>query len=137
MLIGEITRTTGVAKDTIRYYERLGLIRLAPAGRRSNNYKEYADDTAERLVQIGQLKALGFTLVEIGDLLAVITRVDACVDMPERIEKKMREVDERIRLLQGYRARLQAVLSECDRTCCVAAAGLPSCISIPVQLAGR
>lgn len=133
MLIGAISRTTGVPKDTIRYYERLGLLQLAPSGRRRNNYKEYADDTPERLVQIGHLKTLGFTLVEIGELLAVIER-DVCADLPERIELKIRGIDERIQLLQGYRARLDAVLAECDRSCCVTGSGLPSCIPIPTPV---
>jgi DNA-binding transcriptional MerR regulator len=72
MLIGDITRGAGVPRDTIRYYERLGLVQLAPRSRRSNNYKEYAEDTVERLAQIGQLKELGFTLAEIRDLLAML-----------------------------------------------------------------
>jgi DNA-binding transcriptional MerR regulator len=129
MLIGEITQRTGVPKDTIRYYERLGLVQLAMRGRRSNNYKEYADDTPGRLMQVGQLKALGFTLVEIGQLLDVIGRnADLCEDLPERVDEKIRGIDERIRALQGYRARLDAVLSACSRGGCVATAGLPSCL---------
>lgn len=129
MLIGEITRRTGVPKDTIRYYERLGLVRLAIRGRRSNNYKEYADETPERLVQVAQLKALGFTLAEIGELLEVIGRnADLCGNLPERVDEKIRGIDERIRALQGYRARLDSALSACSRGGCVATAGLPSCL---------
>jgi len=134
MLIGAISRATGLPKDTIRYYERLGLLGLAPSGRRGNNYKEYADDTPDRLGRIGHLKALGFTLAEIGELLAVIGGREACADLPERIEQKIRGIDERIELLRGYRARLDAVLAACGPSCCVTSTGLPTCITVPARV---
>lgn len=126
MLIGEINRRTGVARDTIRYYERLGLIELDH--RRVNRYKEYADDTVERLGHIAQLKELGFTLSDIGELLTVLQGADACADLPQRVDQKVRQIDERISVLQRYRTRLQTVRRECQPGCCVVTLGLPSCI---------
>jgi MerR family transcriptional regulator, copper efflux regulator len=77
MLIGELSKKTGVSKDTIRFYEKLGLlvasvdeassIALRQAGTRL--YKEYGPETMERLAMITQGKGLGFTLSEIKQLL--------------------------------------------------------------------
>lgn len=64
MLISELAQKTGLSKDTIRFYEQLGLVK--PFQRRpGNGYKEYDDSTVERLILISQAKALGFTLSEI------------------------------------------------------------------------
>lgn len=129
MLIGEVTRRTGVSRDTIRYYERLGLVQLASRGRRGNNYKEYAEDTADRLTSIAQLKAPGCTLADIKELFPLLERsADPCAELPERIGQKMRATDERIRMLEGYRTRLAGVLRDCRPGCCTVTIGLPSCI---------
>lgn len=128
MLIGDITRRTGVPRDTIRYYERLGLIELDARPRRGNNYKEYAADTVERLGQIARLKELGFTLNDIRELLSVLAGSDPCADLPARIDEKVRGIDDRIRLLATYRTRLHAVRRECQPGCCTVTLGLPSCI---------
>lgn len=64
MLIGELAQRTGISRDTIRFYEKMGLI-SAPQRQLSSGYKEYDDATVERLTLIAQAKALGFTLNEI------------------------------------------------------------------------
>lgn len=69
MLIGELAQKTGLTRDTIRFYEKLGLISASdrPAGTRV--YKEFSENTMERLLLIHQAKTLGFTLSEIKQLL--------------------------------------------------------------------
>ncbi|MEB3336132.1 MAG: MerR family transcriptional regulator [Leptolyngbyaceae bacterium] len=69
MLIGELAQKTGLTRDTIRFYEKMGLISASdrPAGTRV--YKEFSENMMERLLLIHQAKTLGFTLNEIKQLL--------------------------------------------------------------------
>jgi MerR family transcriptional regulator, copper efflux regulator len=69
MLIGELSKKTGVSKDTIRFYEKLGLLAGSDRQAGTKLYKEYSPETVERLVMIYQGKGLGFTLSEIKQLL--------------------------------------------------------------------
>jgi len=66
--IGEIAGRAGVNIQTLRYYERRGL--LAPASRRESGYREYDEEDVRRVRFIRRAQDLGFTLEEIGDLLA-------------------------------------------------------------------
>src|SRR5574337_579822 len=69
--IGAVARRAGVGIDTIRYYERENL--LPPPRRRASGYRDYGPDVVERLRFIRRAKALGFTLEEIRELLALST----------------------------------------------------------------
>jgi MerR family transcriptional regulator, copper efflux regulator len=69
MLIGELAKQTGVSKDTIRFYEKLGLLVATDWQAGTRLYKEYGPEAMERLAMIGQGKGLGFTLSEIKQLL--------------------------------------------------------------------
>lgn len=69
MLIGEVVEKTGFSKDTIRYYEKIGLIKVEKKQRRHNNYKEYSSEVIERLEIIKRAKHLGFSLSEIASLI--------------------------------------------------------------------
>ena len=68
MLIGELSRQTGLSKDTIRFYEKNGLIQSGKRKAGSRIYREYSTGVIERLGMIRQGKALGFTLSEIREL---------------------------------------------------------------------
>jgi MerR family transcriptional regulator, copper efflux regulator len=93
MLIGELSKKTGVSKDTIRFYEKLGLITATDRQAGTKLYKEYSPEMVERLSMIGQGKGLGFTLSEIKQLLnewgggAMSKR-----DQIKVIERKIREI---------------------------------------------
>jgi MerR family transcriptional regulator, copper efflux regulator len=69
MLIGELSKKTGVSKDTLRFYEKLALIVGNDREAGTRLYKEYGPETVERLAMITQGKSLGFTLSEIKQLL--------------------------------------------------------------------
>jgi MerR family transcriptional regulator, copper efflux regulator len=69
MLIGELSKQTGLSKDTIRFYEKLGLIAASNYDLGTKSYKRYSSETIERLSTIVQGKSLGFTLSEIKQLL--------------------------------------------------------------------
>lgn len=70
MLIGELAKRTGVSRDTLRFYGRLGLLAGAPARASSNNYRRYDPAMVERVLLVRQAKLLGFTLKEIARLVA-------------------------------------------------------------------
>ncbi len=69
MLIGELSRQTGLSKDTIRFYEKIGLITAISNEIGKKSYKRYSSETIDRLSMIAQGKGLGFTLGEIKQLL--------------------------------------------------------------------
>ena len=66
---GQVAKQTGVNVETLRYYERQGLIDAPP--RTASGYREYPAETVSRIRFIRRAKALGFTLQEIGDLLSL------------------------------------------------------------------
>jgi MerR family transcriptional regulator, copper efflux regulator len=108
MLINELAKATGFSKDTIRYYEKIGLITIPEKARRANNYKEYPDEILRKLRTIAHLKELGFTLEEIRELL--VRREMNALDKHTTfriIEQKMLHLDTQIDRLRLYRLRLE------------------------------
>ncbi len=93
MLIGELSAKTGLSRETIRFYERLGLIRIGRKQRRDNNDEEYA--VLARLLTIRRMRDFGFTLREAVDLLDMIAVT--CGKGSRLSEKKMERLDEKIR----------------------------------------
>ena len=90
MLIGELVERTGLTKDTIRFYEKKGLISLDRKSRRENNYKEYPEQVLEKLMLIRKLKDMGFTLNEIDTFLDLWRDEDAnCKDVKYTLENKI------------------------------------------------
>lgn len=69
MLIGQLSKKTGLSKDTIRFYEKIGLITATDKQAGTRIYKEYDEQMVERLSMINQGKGLGFTLGEMKQLL--------------------------------------------------------------------
>src|SRR5688500_14392362 len=95
LTIGQLARTAGVNVETVRYYERRGLMPI-PA-RRESGYRLYSADDLERMQFIRRAKDLGFTLREIEDLLMI--RADpqcTCSDVHERAMRKIEDIDARI-----------------------------------------
>ena len=108
MLINELSKASGFSKDTIRYYEKIGLIELPKHARRDNNYKDYPDEVLQILKTIRNLKALGFTLEEIREIIVreQIGALDA--DTTFRIiEQKIIHLDMQVDKLLLYKHRLQ------------------------------
>ena len=99
--IGAVARRAGVGIDTIRYYEREGL--LPEPQRRASGYRDYGPDVVERLRFIRRAKDLGFTLEEIRELLALSTdRERGVKTVKQRAEARLGEVEHRIRELQPW-----------------------------------
>lgn len=118
MRIGELARRTGFSRETLRYYERRGLLEGRGPCRGPNRYREYSERSLERLEAIRALKEHGFTLSEIRRLLSERAPADRCEGVPEALEAKLRAVDEHIVQLRRYRRRLAAALSECEGAAC-------------------
>lgn len=111
MLIGELSKKSELSKDTIRFYEKIGLI--SHIGRQSshNNYKQYDSKTLERLKLIKRAKELGFTLNEIRQVIN--DWQDNKLSKSEKIQifhNKILDIDERINNLKDIKAYLQSKL---------------------------
>ena len=100
--IGQLAEAAGVHVETIRYYERRGLLPEPP--RSAAGYRQYGPDDLWRLEFVGRAKALGFTLTEVGELLQEDTRSDVgsvraiVLRKLEAIEARQREPPARARL---------------------------------------
>ncbi len=96
MQIAELEQRTGVNRHTLRYYEKAGL--LQEVGRRGNNYRDYPEKAVERVAMLRQLKALGFSLREIREVLDAL-RSDSidCEQGAVLMAEKKAAVDEKIR----------------------------------------
>lgn len=113
MTIGRLARGAGVGTETLRYYERLGLIR--PQRRTESNYRLYGTEAVRRLAFIRRAQALGFSLEEIRELLSLHHRADARAAQVKAIaEERIREVEDRLRDLERMREGLQALSAQCS-----------------------
>lgn len=127
MLIGTLAAESGFSRDTIRYYEKRGLLPSNELGRHENNYKDYSPKIVERLAQISQLKSLGFSLTEIKSLLSSFDANDlSCSDLPRKLKDKIAMFDKKIELLKQYKSQLEIIDQACDSEC-GDGSGFPEC----------
>lgn len=104
MKIGALARAAGVSCDTLRFYEKLGLIRSARA---DNSYRRYAPETVQLVAYIRSAQKLGFTLAEIGaSTPAVWSAPDPDAAVAELLAAKVSVIDQRIAELQALRMEL-------------------------------
>jgi len=108
MLIGQLSRRTGFSKDTIRYYEKIGLIVLSKRIHRKD-YKDYPEDLVHTLAAIRKYKQLGFTLEEIRELLVLQSvQVLDISKLLQVVNIKIAGVDDEIEKLHALKLRLNA-----------------------------
>jgi MerR family transcriptional regulator, copper efflux regulator len=113
LTIGELAKQSHVHVETVRYYERRGLI-PKPA-RTVSNYRMYSTDHLLRVKFIKQAQGLGFTLKEIKRLLALRAAPRAkCADVQNYAIQKIGDIQDRIRSLQRMRSSLEKLLRECS-----------------------
>lgn len=113
LTIGRLAKKAGLGIETVRFYERQGLI--PPPARTGSNYRIYAEEEVARLKFIKRAKTLGFTLNEIKELLTLrhdphTTRAD----IKERTLAKLADVNRKIQDLARIKAALEHLVSECD-----------------------
>ena len=112
LTIGELARACGTSPDTIRYYERE---RLLPRPQRApSRFRLYEPPAVARLRFIREAKALGFSLNEIRELLALrVDRTKTCGDVRTRARAKIAEIDARIDELARMKAALDRLAAGC------------------------
>lgn len=112
MKIGELAHRTGVGIDTVRYYERQGL--LPAPSRQPSGYRHYAHSDVARLRFIRRAKALGFTLVEIRELLALSDhRDDDMAGLKSTAAEKLAEIEAKLAELTRIRDGLRSLVASC------------------------
>ena len=112
MSIGEVARRAGIGVETVRFYEREGL--LAEPQRRASGYRQYGEDAVDALRFIRRAKELGFTLKEISGLLNL--RLDTTAsraDVREQARAKVADIEARIADLQRMRGSLLKLIRKC------------------------
>ena len=111
--IGELANRLGCSVETLRYYEREGL--LQATGRSGNGYRFYNHQSERQLAFILRAKTMGFSLEDIRELLAI--RVDptanSCGDVRSIAESKLAQVDRKLAELQAMRDALSKVVHAC------------------------
>lgn len=109
MQIGELAKRGGVSVQTVRFYERKGLLPEPP--RRESGYRNYSEEDLERVRFILQAKSLGFSLEEIRDILRMRERGKCpCVDVIAMAECHLREIEDRLDHLARFRNELERAL---------------------------
>ncbi len=109
--IGEVAQRTGLTAPTIRYYESIGLLR-APA-RSESGYRRYSEETVDELAFIKKGQALGFSLDELGEILALSrSGRPPCTHVLTMARRHLAAVEERIRQFRRFRDQLSAELAK-------------------------
>ena len=110
--IGQVAKQTGVTVETVRFYEKQGLIELPQ--RSESGYRQYPVETTKRVHFIQHAKEVGFTLKEVAELLALRREPGtSCSDIKLRATQKIETVDQKIKDLQLIRAALARMILKC------------------------
>jgi DNA-binding transcriptional MerR regulator len=114
LLAGQLARLVGVSTDTLRHYERQGLIRTAP--RRGNGYRVYPRESLERVRVVRHALAMGFTIRELADILKARAKGSApCGRVRELAVAKLQELDQRLEEMARLRESLARTIHDWDR----------------------
>jgi MerR family transcriptional regulator, copper efflux regulator len=114
LTIGGLAKQAHVNRETVRYYERRRL--LPRAARSLSGYRVFSDDAIRRLRFIRHAQALGFSLGEIRDLLALrVNSMDTCDRVRQRTEKKMADIEQKIQSLVAMKDSLSELVTACSR----------------------
>lgn len=112
MKIGELGRATGTSSETIRYYERIGL--LPSPGRTGSNYRSYAPGHVERLNFVRHARGLGFEIADIRSLLDLADHPERdCGEADEIASRHLGAIEAKIERLLKLRAGLNRLLTQC------------------------
>jgi MerR family mercuric resistance operon transcriptional regulator len=114
LTIGHLGREVGVDLETVRYYERRGLLPKPP--RSASGYRLFPTDAARRLRFIRRAQELGFSLKEIRELLSLrASRTTTSRDIRARAEAKIGDIDAKVRSLGSMKKALRKLTSACER----------------------
>jgi Cu(I)-responsive transcriptional regulator len=111
--IGTLAKATATKIETIRYYERIGL--LPSPARTAGNYRVYADEDMQRLSFIRRARHLGFSIGQVRDLLGLSDQRDRPCEAVDTIAREhLANVDRKIADLQALRRELDSVINQCS-----------------------
>jgi DNA-binding transcriptional MerR regulator len=111
---GEIARICGCSSDTLRHYERLGLIQKPL--RSENRYRKYSKETIHRVKQIQAALRIGFTLKELSKIFRIRDHDGApCKSVRDLAEIKLQQLQEKIQEMNATREQLQELIKEWDK----------------------
>ncbi len=120
MKIGEVARQAGVSVDTVRYYERVGV--LPAPDRRPSGYREFAPRAVERILFTRELQSIGFTLTDVVDALAAHDAGGATCDSERwRLDAALARVDAKLAELTALRGRIVDARQSCADGHCILA----------------
>ena len=112
---GQLARQAGVSRDTLRHYERRGL--LMPAGRTSNGYRYYRPEALGRVRLVRAALSIGFSLEELARILRARDRgLAPCKEVRELAGRKLEALEAQLRELQTWRDQLLRTLSQWDKS---------------------
>ena len=112
LTIGELAKRGGVNLETVRYYERKGLLPAPP--RTTSGYRAFPADAVRRLRFIKRAQELGFSLREIEELLALrVTPGSTMADVRERAAAKVSDIEAKIRTLKSMKKSLEGLTATC------------------------
>ena len=116
--IGELAKRTGVTVETIRYYEKRGLV--GRSTRLASGYREFSPDAVNQILFIGRAQALGFSLSEVEELAALRRQAwagDATAQLRTAAVAKLHDIDNRVHELGELRSELARLIAACDSAC--------------------
>ena len=114
LTIGKLAKEASVNLETVRYYERRGLLPKPPRST-SSGYRQFPEDAARRLRFIRRAQELGFSLKEVGELLSLrVSRRTTSAAIRARAEAKVADIQEKIRSLESMKKTLQKLTKVCD-----------------------
>ncbi len=114
LTIGKLAKEAGVNLETVRYYERRGLLPKPPRSA-SSGYRQFPEDAPRRLRFIRRAQELGFSLAEIRELLSLrVSRNTTSAAIRTRTEAKIADIDSKIRSLESMKKTLQKLTKACD-----------------------
>ena len=114
LTIGKLAREAGVGIDTVRFYERAGL--LPKAQRTASGYRLYASSDADRLRFIRRAKALGFSLEEIAELLQLNSGKGTRANVRKLAERRHKDLTRKIDEMTAIRDALARLIARCSGT---------------------
>jgi len=114
MLIGQLAKKSGFTRETIRYYEKFGLI--TPDYRRESNYREYGSEALSVLRFIEKTKRLGLTLAEIKETIKTFQNQSYSCDRAHTFANaKLEKIDKEIARLERYKSNLYELIEFCQQ----------------------
>jgi DNA-binding transcriptional MerR regulator len=111
--IGKAAKLAGVSVDTIRFYQKLGLV--SSASRSAGGYRLFDEEQIHDLTFVRHAQELGFSLNEVKDLLALRQKPHACSEVQSMLNRKLADVREKIKGLVRLEEELGEALGNCNR----------------------